>query len=80
MKKFAKTLKEFSKWGPTKSLVLLTAASTLPLLADSTDDNLSNLVPNAITGSWFWAAAGLFVGAVVAVKGVQLIVRFIRRV
>jgi len=80
MKNVANTLREFVNWRPTKSLILLTTASAIPLLADSTDDNLSNLVPNTVTGNWFWSAAGLFVGAVVAFKGVQLIVRFLRRV
>jgi len=80
MKKLGSTAKDFLNWRPTKSLILLTAASAMPLLADGTDDNLSNLVPNSLTGSWFWGAAGLFVGAVVAIKGVQIIVRLIRRV
>jgi len=78
--KVKSAVKEYLNWKPTKSLILLTVSSTVPLLADSTDSNLSNLVPTSITGSWFWAAAGLFVGAVVAVKGVQIIVRLIRRV
>jgi len=55
------------------------AAATLPAFAD-TDANLSNLVPTSFIGNWFWAAAGLVVGAVVAVKGVQVIIRFVRRV
>ena len=55
------------------------AAGTLPAFA-ATDSNLSSVVPTSFVGSWFWAAAGLVIGAVVAVKGVQVIIRLIRRV
>lgn len=58
-------------WG-----VLLAAA--VPALAD--DGNLSTVVPTSFVGSWFWAAAGLVIGAVVAVKGVQVIIKLIRRI
>ena len=54
------------------------AAATLPAFA--ADGNLSSVVPTSFVGSWFWAAAGLVIGAVVAVKGVQIIIRLIRRV
>ena len=54
------------------------AASTLPAFAD--DGNLSSVVPTSFVGDWFWAAAGLVIGAVVAIKGVQVIIRLLRRV
>ena len=54
------------------------AASTIPAFAD--DGNLSTVVPTSFVGDWFWAAAGLVIGAVVAIKGVQVIIRLLRRV
>ena len=54
------------------------AASTLPAFAD--DGNLSSVVPTSFVGKWFWAAAALVIGAVVAIKGVQVVIRLLRRV
>lgn len=54
------------------------AAAASPAFAD--DGNLTSLVPTTFTGKWFWAAAGLVVAAVVAIKGVQILLRFIRRI
>ena len=53
-------------------------ASTTPAFAD--DVNLSKAVPDHLLGSWFMDAAVLAIGAVAAVKGIQLIMRFVRRV
>jgi len=48
-------------------------------LAFADDVNLSKALPDSILGQWFMDAAGLVIGAVVAVKGIQLIIRLLKR-
>lgn len=85
MKKLLPTLK--AKTAKVHSKVvggLILGASAIPAFAatdsNSTATNLANAVPTSFTGKWFWAAAALVIGAVVAIKGVYVIIRLLRRV
>ena len=48
-------------------------------VAFADDVNLSKAVPTGVLGDWFLALAGILVGAVVAIKGLQIIIRLVKR-
>jgi len=57
------------------------AAAILPTLSFADDPtDLKTALPTSILDSGFWVAVGLVIGGVVAVKGVQIVMRLIKRV
>ena len=57
------------------------AAAILPTLSFADDPtDLKTALPSSLLDPGFWIAVGLVIGAVVAVKGVQVVIRLIKRV
>jgi len=71
------TVKNKFQSGLVKSAVLVTALSGF---AFADDGNLSSSLPTSLVDSGIWQAAALVFGAVVAVKGIQIVIRLIKRV
>jgi len=57
-------------------------AMLLPVLSFAEDDptDLKSALPDSILDGGFWVAVALVLGGIVAVKGVQIVMRLIKRV
>jgi len=63
--------------GLIKGAILVT---TLSGFAFADDQNLSDALPTSVVDGGIWQAAALVFGGVVAVKGIQIALRLIKRV
>ena len=62
----------------TKGLVTLGALSTFAFADDPT--NLREALPDTFLDSSIWVVASLLIGAVVAIKAIQVVARLIKRI
>ena len=73
-------MKESVKKGLIKAGVI--ASATLPTLVFAAGDptDLKSALPTSIIDAGFWKAVGLVIAGVVAVKGVFIVMRLLKRV